>query len=89
MCEPMLSHRYHRISTLVSSSSFRSTVRHILGRNIMTTTTASARTALDETSTSGAFQRKESAWRNFVSNEEGAEFPAESGSYKFCSGFMI
>jgi len=55
----------------------------------MTTITVSARTALDETSTTGTFQRKESAWRNFVSNEEGAEFPVESGSYRFSSEFIV
>ena len=47
----------------------------------MTTTKTKARTALDEMSTDGEFKRKESVWRNFVKNEEGARFPPEKDRY--------
>lgn len=40
-----------------------------------------ARTALDEMAKDGAFKRKDSVWRNFISREEGAKFPPESGRY--------
>lgn len=39
------------------------------------------RDSLAETGKTGDFQRRDSAWRNFVSREEGAEFPPESGRY--------
>lgn len=38
-----------------------------------------ARDSLAETSKDGEFQRRESAWRNFV--EKDGEFPPESGRY--------
>lgn len=47
----------------------------------MTTTKTKARTALDEMSKDGEFKRKESVWRNFVKNEEGARFPPEKDRY--------
>ena len=40
---------------------------------------AIARDSLAETSTSGEFQRRESAWRNFI--EKDGEFPPEAGRY--------
>ncbi|CAB9519294.1 S-transferase omega-like 2 [Seminavis robusta] len=40
-----------------------------------------ARTALEEMGKDGSFKRKDSAWRSWISNEEGAEFPPESGRY--------
>ncbi|CAB9513518.1 Glutathionyl-hydroquinone reductase [Seminavis robusta] len=40
-----------------------------------------ARTALDELGTDGSFKRKESAWRNWVSTDEGAEYPPEADRY--------
>lgn len=43
--------------------------------------TSSPRTALDEMSKKGEFVRKEAAWRNFISEEEGSKFPPESGRY--------
>lgn len=43
-------------------------------------TNVQARTALDELK-EGAFQRKESVWRNHISSEEGAKFPPESDRY--------
>lgn len=41
----------------------------------------SARTALDEVSKDGAFRRKDAAWRNFISNEEGSKFKPEKDRY--------
>eukprot|EP00529_Nitzschia_sp_RCC80_P031452 CAMPEP_0113456798 /NCGR_PEP_ID=MMETSP0014_2-20120614/9075_1 /TAXON_ID=2857 /ORGANISM="Nitzschia sp." /LENGTH=365 /DNA_ID=CAMNT_0000348267 /DNA_START=170 /DNA_END=1267 /DNA_ORIENTATION=- /assembly_acc=CAM_ASM_000159 len=43
--------------------------------------TTTARTALDELSKEGAFVRKESVWRDWISTEPGAKFPAENGRY--------
>ena len=40
-----------------------------------------ARSAVDETSDSGAFQRTASTFRNFVSRDSDSQFPAESGRY--------
>ena len=42
-----------------------------------------ARTALDEMAKDGAFKRKDSVWRNFISREEGAKFPPESGALRY------
>jgi len=42
---------------------------------------AKAHTALDEMSVKGEFKRTDSAWRNWISNEEGAKFPPEKGRY--------
>lgn len=39
------------------------------------------RDSLAETSKTGEFQRRDSAWRRWISREEGAEFPPESGRY--------
>lgn len=44
-------------------------------------TIAMARSAVDETSDSGAFQRTASTFRNFVSRDSNSQFPAESGRY--------
>lgn len=41
----------------------------------------SPRTALDEMSKDGAFRRKDSAWRNWISREADATFPPEAGRY--------
>ena len=38
-----------------------------------------ARTGLEEMSKDGTFQRKEAAWRNFISRDKGAKFPPEAG----------
>ncbi|OWM91530.1 uncharacterized protein LOC116214047 isoform X2 [Punica granatum] len=40
-----------------------------------------ARSALDEMSNSGAFQRTASTFRNFISRDPSSQFPAESGRY--------
>ncbi|KMT03578.1 hypothetical protein BVRB_8g192540 isoform A [Beta vulgaris subsp. vulgaris] len=40
-----------------------------------------AKTAVDETSNSGAFIRSPSTFRNFISRDQGAAFPPESGRY--------
>ncbi|KAJ0263583.1 GST C-terminal domain-containing protein [Hirschfeldia incana] len=40
-----------------------------------------ARSAVDETSDSGAFQRTASTFRNFVSRDSNSQFPAEPGRY--------
>lgn len=40
-----------------------------------------ARSAVDEVSDSGAFQRTASTFRNFVSKDSNSQFPAESGRY--------
>nr|CAD1839188.1 unnamed protein product [Ananas comosus var. bracteatus] len=40
-----------------------------------------ARSALDEMTESGAFNRSPSTFRNFISKEKTAQFPAESGRY--------
>lgn len=40
-----------------------------------------ARSALDELTESGAFNRSPSTFRNFISKEKTAQFPAESGRY--------
>lgn len=39
------------------------------------------RTAIDEMSADGAFKRKDSAWRNWISSEDGADFPPEADRY--------
>jgi putative glutathione S-transferase len=39
------------------------------------------RTALDEMGADGAFKRKESAWRNWISQDEGSKFPSEKDRY--------
>lgn len=39
------------------------------------------RSALEELSPSGAFQRKDSVWRNWISREPGAKFPPATGRY--------
>jgi glutathionyl-hydroquinone reductase len=39
------------------------------------------RSAVDELSPSGAFQRKDSVWRNWISREPGAKFPPAIGRY--------
>jgi putative glutathione S-transferase len=44
-------------------------------------TTTKARTALDEMSKDGAFVRKDAAWRDWISNDSDAKFPAENGRY--------
>jgi len=44
-------------------------------------TVSMARSAVDETSDSGAFQRTASTFRNFVSKDSNSQFPAESGRY--------
>lgn len=41
----------------------------------------SSRTALDEVDATGAFKRRDAAWRNWISSEEGAEFPPEKDRY--------
>jgi len=41
----------------------------------------SIRDSLKEVSESGEFKRKESAWRNWISKEDGAQFPPEAGRY--------
>lgn len=40
-----------------------------------------ARTAFDEMGKDGSFQRTDSAWRNWISREPGAQFPPESKRY--------
>ena len=40
-----------------------------------------ARTALDEMEKDGAFRRKDSAWRDWISREEEAKFPPEKNRY--------
>lgn len=40
-----------------------------------------ARSALDEMSDSGAFNRSPSTFRNFISRDQASQFPAESGRY--------
>lgn len=40
-----------------------------------------ARTALDEMGKDGTFKRKDSAWRSWISSEDGAEFPSENNRY--------
>lgn len=40
-----------------------------------------ARTALAELGKDGAFVRKDSVWRNWISTEPGAQFPPEAGRY--------
>ena len=40
-----------------------------------------ARTALDELDDHGAFERKDAAWRHWISREEGAQFPPEKDRY--------
>jgi putative glutathione S-transferase len=40
-----------------------------------------ARTALDEQSNEGEFKRRDAAWRNCISREEGANHPPEVGRY--------
>ena len=57
---------------------------HLFHRSIHSSSTklnmsTKARTALDEMSKDGTFQRKEAAWRNFISRDEGAKFPPEAG----------
>lgn len=42
---------------------------------------AKARTALDELATDGAFKRRESVWRNWVSTESGSKFQPEKDRY--------
>jgi len=39
------------------------------------------RTALDELGEDGSFKRTDSAWRNWISREEGAQFPPENDRY--------
>jgi len=41
----------------------------------------SARTALNEMSTAGAFKRVDAAWRNWVSSSPGSKFPPARGRY--------
>ncbi|KAL0800346.1 hypothetical protein Bca101_055521 [Brassica carinata] len=40
-----------------------------------------ARSAVDETSDSGAFKRIASTFRNFVSRDSNSQFPVEAGRY--------
>ncbi|XP_031490654.1 uncharacterized protein LOC116257804 isoform X2 [Nymphaea colorata] len=40
-----------------------------------------ARTAMDETTDSGAFNRSPSTFRNFISRDKSSQFPAEPGRY--------
>lgn len=40
-----------------------------------------ARTALAEVSGTGEFKRRDAAWRNWISREEGARHPPEAGRY--------
>ena len=40
-----------------------------------------ARSAVDETSDSGAFVRSASTFRNLISRDPNSQFPAESGRY--------
>lgn len=40
-----------------------------------------ARSAIDETSDTGAFKRTASTFRNFISKEPSSQFPPESGRY--------
>lgn len=40
-----------------------------------------ARTALDELGKDGDFKRRDAAWRNWISTDDGAEFPPEADRY--------
>eukprot|EP00529_Nitzschia_sp_RCC80_P021604 CAMPEP_0113483156 /NCGR_PEP_ID=MMETSP0014_2-20120614/23289_1 /TAXON_ID=2857 /ORGANISM="Nitzschia sp." /LENGTH=395 /DNA_ID=CAMNT_0000376695 /DNA_START=71 /DNA_END=1258 /DNA_ORIENTATION=+ /assembly_acc=CAM_ASM_000159 len=62
-------------SSSSSSSSSTTTTR------LFSTPSTKARDSLAETSKTGEFQRRDSAWRNWISREEGAEFPPETGRY--------
>jgi len=44
-------------------------------------TSQQPRTALDEMNKNGEFKRKDAAWRNWISQDEGSEFPPEAGRY--------
>lgn len=48
---------------------------------IMPISRVNSRTALDEVDEKGNFQRRDAAWRNWISSEPGAEFPPEAGRY--------
>ncbi|KAF3487580.1 hypothetical protein F2Q69_00057083 [Brassica cretica] len=70
-------------STILShNSSFLSLAKKFTTRGSpLQCTLAMARSAVDETSDSGAFQRTASTFRNFVSRDSNSQFPAESGRY--------
>ena len=40
-----------------------------------------ARTALEEISKDGVFQRNDAVWKNWISSERDAQFPPEKGRY--------
>ncbi|KAJ7536620.1 hypothetical protein O6H91_12G075200 [Diphasiastrum complanatum] len=70
---------------LFRSSSSNSSIR-IVSRRFMMSGTGSggggvAKTALQEMSTDGEFKRTESSFRHWISNQEGAQFPALAGRY--------
>jgi hypothetical protein len=50
--------------------------------------TFASRTALDEMK-DGAFKRKDAAWRNWISREEGAEFAPEKDRVSVMSLLLI
>lgn len=64
---------YHRPSFNFSAASNQDFYRYLQRKM--------ARSALDETSDSGAFIRTASTFRNFISRHPDSQFPAESGRY--------
>ncbi|KAJ0263582.1 GST C-terminal domain-containing protein [Hirschfeldia incana] len=69
-------------STILSHNSFLSLATKFTTRGSrLQCTLAMARSAVDETSDSGAFQRTASTFRNFVSRDSNSQFPAEPGRY--------
>jgi glutathionyl-hydroquinone reductase len=67
-----------------SSSRLTTSKSHLFSSSPSTSTTQAQikpRDSLDETSAKGEFQRRDSAWRNWISNDPDAQFPPESGRY--------
>jgi len=56
-------------------------------RSAMSISRVSSRTALDEVNSAGEFKRVDAAWRNWISSEEGAQFPPEKDRYHLFVSF--
>lgn len=67
------------------TSACSTAVRAGTARNLHLPTTlqrqAVVRDSLAETSTTGEFKRRDSAWRNWISHDKDSEFPPEAGRY--------
>lgn len=81
LCSAIIALNWLSQST-VSGYSYRSIRKSV--HNIATRKQSMAkasRTALDEVSNKGEFQRKDAVWRNWISRDEGAPFPPEKDRY--------